>query len=127
MACVYAAASVESVNASPPCLGQRADNPESQTRTMLPCKSQMPIVNPLQPRPMLFDVMDMALLHHWTLKTSPEIFKDASVDHVWQETVPQIAVEHPFVLHSLLSLAALHRASLETQVPMASGTYVGRR
>jgi hypothetical protein len=46
--------------------------------------------------------MDMALLHHWTLRTSPKIVNDASVDQVWQEIVPEIAVEHPFVMDFLL-------------------------
>ncbi|RMZ46620.1 hypothetical protein CA14_008211 [Aspergillus flavus] len=117
VACVYPAASVESTNASRQCLLRDTANPESQTRTMHPCKSKMPIVAPtsLQTPPMLFDMVDMALLHHWTLQTSPEIFKDATVDHVWQKTVPRIAVEHPFVMHSLLCLAALHKASLEAR------------
>ncbi|KAL2837962.1 hypothetical protein BJY01DRAFT_39052 [Aspergillus pseudoustus] len=121
VACVYpAAASGRSANVPSPACPVRDTtnpNPNPETIMLLSSKTTMPILapGPLQTPPMLFNMMDMALLHHWTLQTSREIFKDASVDHVWQETVPRIAVEHPFVMHSLLCLAALHRASLEAQ------------
>ncbi|KAL5364822.1 hypothetical protein BJX96DRAFT_188094 [Aspergillus floccosus] len=109
--CVYPAASTESANASRPCLVR-----DSRSRTIPPSKSTTPIMahSPLQRSPVLFNVIDMALLHHWTLRTGPAIFKDASVDRVWQETVPEMAVEHLPVMHFLLCLSALHRATLET-------------
>ncbi|KAM5345676.1 hypothetical protein ACJ41O_011537 [Fusarium nematophilum] len=60
-----------------------------------------------------FCIHDMALLHHWTISTSLSIFhKSTDVPQFWQETVPKIAFEHPFVIHAILGLAALHLAYL---------------
>ncbi|KAH9237504.1 hypothetical protein K456DRAFT_1887997 [Colletotrichum gloeosporioides 23] len=57
-----------------------------------------------------FGINDLALLHHWTVSTSIDIFKSAPVDSLWQVTFPRIGFEHPFVAHAILSLAALHLA-----------------
>ncbi|KAH7128841.1 C6 zinc finger domain-containing protein, partial [Dactylonectria macrodidyma] len=57
-----------------------------------------------------FTIDDLALLHHWTLSTSLSIVNSPDVDHYWQEVFPQIAFRHPFVMHGILSLAALHPA-----------------
>ncbi|WYZ35375.1 hypothetical protein EsH8_X_000022 [Colletotrichum jinshuiense] len=57
-----------------------------------------------------FCMDDMILLHHWTMYTSRTIFKSPNVDHCWQLTFPQIGFRHSFVMHGLLSLAALHLA-----------------
>jgi hypothetical protein len=35
------------------------------------------------------------------------------VDHYWQIIFPQIAFQHPFVMHGILSLAALHLAFIQ--------------
>ncbi|KAH0419614.1 hypothetical protein CcaCcLH18_14347 [Colletotrichum camelliae] len=57
-----------------------------------------------------FGIYDLALLHHWTMSTSIDIFRSAPVDSLWQVTFPRIGFEHPFVVHAILSLAALHIA-----------------
>jgi hypothetical protein len=118
---VYPKTSVERANAPPPpCLLRDTAKAESQTRSILPYTSTMQIRahSPLQSSSVLFGVMDMARLHHWTFRTSPKIFNDALVDQVWQETVPEISVEHPFVMDFLLCLSALHQATLEAQHAM---------
>ncbi|WQF85844.1 Putative zn(2)Cys(6) fungal-type DNA-binding domain-containing protein [Colletotrichum destructivum] len=60
-----------------------------------------------------FGIRDLALLHHWTVSTSVSIFKAPDLDSLWQVLIPQIAFEHPFVTHAILSLAALHMAYLD--------------
>ncbi|EEU42298.1 uncharacterized protein NECHADRAFT_93369 [Fusarium vanettenii 77-13-4] len=57
-------------------------------------------------------IHDMALLHHWTIATSLELFKGDDKHNFWQIMVPQTGYEHPFVMNAILSLAALHRAYL---------------
>lgn len=61
----------------------------------------------------MFDMRDLALLHHWCVSTSLTIFQDTSVDSIWQKIVPQIAVDHPHAMHSILCLSALHLASVD--------------
>lgn len=57
-----------------------------------------------------FEMDDMVLLHHWTLFTSRDIYQSQPVDYCWQTVLPRIAFHHPFVMHGILSLAALHLA-----------------
>jgi hypothetical protein len=60
----------------------------------------------------VFDLRDMALLHHWSLTTSVSIISTPSLDHYWQTLIPQVAFRHSYVMHSILSLTALHIAYL---------------
>ncbi|KAL1884036.1 hypothetical protein Daus18300_000145 [Diaporthe australafricana] len=53
---------------------------------------------------------DMALLHHWTTSTSRTIVGLSGADYWWQEAFPRVAFGHPFLMHGILSLAALHLA-----------------
>ncbi|KAH7166444.1 hypothetical protein EDB81DRAFT_681266 [Dactylonectria macrodidyma] len=57
-----------------------------------------------------FVLDDLALLHHWTLSASLDIVKSSGGDYYWQRVFPQIAFRHAFVMHGILSLAALHLA-----------------
>ncbi|KAJ3536881.1 hypothetical protein NM208_g6533 [Fusarium decemcellulare] len=59
-----------------------------------------------------FCIHDMALLHHWTVSTSHEIYKNSEISTFWQVVVPQIGFEHSFVMNGILGLAALHLAHL---------------
>ena len=57
-----------------------------------------------------FGLSDLALLHHWTVSTCRSIISSSPADYCWQVVYPQIGSRHPFVMHSILSLAALHLA-----------------
>ncbi|KAI9163420.1 Sterol uptake control protein [Paramyrothecium foliicola] len=61
-----------------------------------------------------FGMKDLALLHHWTVSTCLEVFDDPRISAVWQVTFPQIGFQYPFVAHAILSLAALHLATIDT-------------
>lgn len=54
----------------------------------------------------------MALLHHWSQVTSVSILSTPKLDYYWQTLIPQVAFQHQYVMHSILSLAALHVAYL---------------
>ncbi|KAG5807731.1 hypothetical protein H9Q74_007485 [Fusarium xylarioides] len=58
---------------------------------------------------------DMALLHHWTVATSLDVYKNSPLSIMCQVTYPKIAFQHPFVMQALLALTALHIAYLEPQ------------
>ncbi|KAL2264083.1 hypothetical protein VTK26DRAFT_2577 [Humicola hyalothermophila] len=55
-----------------------------------------------------FSMADLSLLHHWTVSTSHSLVQCPSIDRIWQAVLPQIGFRFPFVMHAILSLAALH-------------------
>jgi hypothetical protein len=56
---------------------------------------------------------DLALLHHWTVSASLSIVSCHGINRIWQVVFPQIAFHHPFVMHAIMGLAALHLAHAE--------------
>ena len=62
----------------------------------------------------LFTMDDMSLLHHWTLSTSLSIAESKPFHSYWQSVFPQMALDHPYMMHGILSVAALHLAHLHT-------------
>jgi hypothetical protein len=63
----------------------------------------------------LFTMVDLSLLHHWTLSTSLSISESKTFDTYWQLVFPRMALDHPHVMHGILSVAALHLAHLHTE------------
>ncbi|KAK2760415.1 hypothetical protein FQN54_002485 [Arachnomyces sp. PD_36] len=63
---------------------------------------------------------DLELLHHFTITTSITISHNRSVQEVWQHLAPQEAFSHPFLMHGLLAISALHIAYLR---PESVGKY----
>lgn len=58
-----------------------------------------------------FNLDDMALLHHWTRVASLSIVDSPGhANKLWQDLITSIGLEHAFVMHAILSLAALHLA-----------------
>jgi hypothetical protein len=57
---------------------------------------------------------ELGLLHQWSVATSLSIVNTPAVDYMWQIIFPQIALHHPFVMHGIFSLAALHGAYLDS-------------
>ncbi|KAF4440951.1 UPC2-regulatory involved in control of sterol uptake [Fusarium acutatum] len=62
-----------------------------------------------------YGIEDMVLLHHWTVSTSLDVYKNSALSIICQVTYPKIAFQHPFVMQALLALTALHIAYLEPQ------------
>jgi hypothetical protein len=58
----------------------------------------------------------MALLHHWTMVTSPSVVQSTSVNHIWQIAFPQFAFTNGALMSRILSIAGLHRAYLEPTI-----------
>lgn len=55
---------------------------------------------------------DAHLFHHYITSTSLSISNNTITKQLWQTTVPHLAHHHPFLLHGLLALSALHLAHL---------------
>ncbi|GJC85929.1 sterol uptake control protein 2 [Colletotrichum liriopes] len=60
-----------------------------------------------------FSITDLALLHHWTVYTSVDVYRTPELNPLWQVIFPQIGFRYPFVAHAILSLSALHLAYIE--------------
>lgn len=59
------------------------------------------------------NMTDLFLLHHFTTATARSLCPwHADVQQWWTHEVPRVAVRHPFVMRSLLTLAGLHVAHL---------------
>ncbi|GKZ27855.1 hypothetical protein AbraIFM66951_001749 [Aspergillus brasiliensis] len=53
-------------------------------------------------------LLDLELLNHWHVATVQTLVHNRSTEKVLREFVPQEALSHPFLMHSLLALSALH-------------------
>ncbi|KAF3037670.1 hypothetical protein E8E12_007114 [Didymella heteroderae] len=67
----------------------------------------------------LFRMEDMALLHHWITVAGHSILETYDLGHYWHSVIPSIGFEHQYVIHSILSLSALHIA--HTRPPNREG------
>jgi hypothetical protein len=55
---------------------------------------------------------DMRLLHHWTTKGYIAVHPSLAKRHdVWQNGIIELGFEHTFLLHGVLALSAVHKAS----------------
>jgi hypothetical protein len=58
-------------------------------------------------------LQDLELMHHYSHRTSrTHLGAKVRLQHVWQEHVPSEAIKHPFLMHGVLALAALHIACM---------------
>lgn len=60
-------------------------------------------------------MMDFKLLHYYTTSTCLTLCTEPTLRDFWRIIVPRISFETPFLLHGLLSLAALHIARYDAQ------------
>ncbi|KAH7166511.1 hypothetical protein EDB81DRAFT_285424 [Dactylonectria macrodidyma] len=56
------------------------------------------------------DDFDQSLLSHYISTTSTTLVDRHGTLDVWQKTIPQMAHEHPFLMHTILACSALHLA-----------------
>ncbi|KAK7460228.1 hypothetical protein Landi51_00476 [Colletotrichum acutatum] len=63
----------------------------------------------------------LELMHHFTLVTANSLSVRPDMQHVWRVTMPEIGYDCPFVMHGILTIAALHKAYL---IPSARDKYL---
>jgi hypothetical protein len=69
----------------------------------------------LQPSPLAanFTMTDLELLHFWTTRSISSFVDFQSCITMFQTTVVELGLAHPFLMHEILSLAALHLSNLK--------------
>ncbi|MCJ1281755.1 hypothetical protein MMC26_001078 [Xylographa opegraphella] len=56
-------------------------------------------------------LLDLSLMRHYALTTSLLLAGRTSFNVYWQDVIPQEAESHPFLMHGLLAITALHLAN----------------
>ncbi|EKJ77315.1 hypothetical protein FPSE_02393 [Fusarium pseudograminearum CS3096] len=115
--CEYTSTEIRSLSADPSPASYLGHAPSPQLRQFSPLPNLASILReqPNDSALVEFGIRDMALLHHWTISTSHDIYKNSGLSVTFQLTFPQIAFKHPFVMRLLLGLAALHIAYLQPE------------
>lgn len=67
--------------------------------------------------------LDLELMHHYCTVTSNTLAHHEGARHVWRTVFPQEGYSHEYIMHGVLSLAALHKAFL---IPGRRKTYLTR-
>jgi Fungal Zn(2)-Cys(6) binuclear cluster domain/Fungal specific transcription factor domain len=57
----------------------------------------------------ILNLLDLELMHHFTAFTAVRMSDIPTTNQLWTTVIPQIGFRHPFLLHGILSMAALHR------------------
>lgn len=86
----------------------------STSLAISPSASSSSLSLPQKPAGQDFDIATLKLLHFYTTTTSLTLYALPSRHRVWTTIVPEIAFLHPFLLHGLLAITALHRARLQS-------------
>lgn len=72
----------------------------------------LPTIDLLLRPPIPLDTKSIGLLHHYTTHTCTTLTDPKAID-VWRKSIPQMAVSHPFLMHGILALSALHLRTLQ--------------
>ena len=70
---------------------------------------------PPPPPPLALNMAHLQLLHHFIAVTSEALSVETIIREAWKLTIPQIALSHEFLMHSILAVAALHIAHLRPE------------
>ncbi|KAL2831317.1 hypothetical protein BJY01DRAFT_108590 [Aspergillus pseudoustus] len=65
------------------------------------------------------NLCDLELMLQWVNETYAVLSRSQHTEDIWRTYVPEEGVSHPFLMHGILALAAVHIA--QTRVPRASG------
>jgi hypothetical protein len=57
------------------------------------------------------NIEDLELMMQWCTTTYRSVSRNSTVESVWQAVVPREAMRHPFLMHGILALSALHLAA----------------
>lgn len=82
--------------------------------------SQFPYLTPfatkLHPEPPKTTLSaDLELMHQFTAITWKTLPRSASLSQIWQVTVPRLALDYDFLMHSILAIAAFHLTAVHAE------------
>ncbi|KAI9738740.1 MAG: hypothetical protein M1834_008247 [Cirrosporium novae-zelandiae] len=63
--------------------------------------------------PIGLNLQALGLMHHYATVVCLTLSKRSIIAQIWQDTVPKEALAHPFLMHGLLAISALHLAHSE--------------
>ncbi|PYH42218.1 uncharacterized protein BP01DRAFT_140046 [Aspergillus saccharolyticus JOP 1030-1] len=66
------------------------------------------------------NLSDLELMMHWCNSTYKALSRIGKTDVIWQARVPEEALSHPFLMHGLLALSAIHLARTRDEVKRAA-------
>ena len=84
----------------------------SNGNTALQANSPLPVAAPSS---LALNMAHLELLHHFIALTSEALAVETVSRQAWTLTIPQIALSHDFLMHSILAVAALHIAHLQPE------------
>jgi len=59
-------------------------------------------------------MLDLSLMHRWVISTADTLSSNKAIQDLWRVNIPALAMQHPFLMHSLLAISALHLQSAES-------------
>lgn len=65
------------------------------------------------------NLLDLELMMQWCNSTYRTLSREERTDHTWQVIVPQEALSHPFLMHGILAISALHLARIGSETHRA--------
>ncbi|KAK2749182.1 hypothetical protein FQN57_006797 [Myotisia sp. PD_48] len=77
-----------------------------------------PSLPPAQPSPLTFSLQDMRFFHHYLMVARP--YLPFGSGQVWVAKIPQIATQHGFIMHAILSLGATHLSMISPNLDESS-------
>ncbi|KAF8251262.1 hypothetical protein K440DRAFT_540319 [Wilcoxina mikolae CBS 423.85] len=72
----------------------------------------LPFHNTSAPQESL-NMLDLSLMHNWSVSTAKTFSNRKEIQELWRVSVPALAVQNPFLMHSILAISALHLQSAE--------------
>lgn len=113
---------------TPPQHGSDGDARSAASPLVAPAPAPAParppgnILNSLQGKiaggsflPRDWDGQDFELMHHYCLSTARTMSQQENVRNVWAAEIPKIAYSYEFLMHGILSLAAMHLTSVRPE------------
>ncbi|KAF7888543.1 uncharacterized protein EAF02_003084 [Botrytis sinoallii] len=83
----------------------------------------LPSISMLDSQAPNFTLLDMELLHHYTISTSMTLASSPPIRILWRINIPQLSYSHEFLMRGLMALGALHIAYYK---PEKRDLYVAR-
>ncbi|RAL04330.1 uncharacterized protein BO80DRAFT_347568 [Aspergillus ibericus CBS 121593] len=62
------------------------------------------------------NITDLELMMQWCNSTYKNVSRGEKTDHIWRARTPEEALAHPFLMHGLLALSALHIAQTRRDI-----------
>ena len=60
---------------------------------------------------------NLRLMRYYQVAAAADVSSSPTQTHLWTELVPELSFDHPFLLHSILGISALHRALTSKKLP----------